>query len=341
MILFLYAILFFLVLRFSVTLFNFLSNPKLGLSLRHYTDLVSICMPVRTFPSVLTVDSLLEQDYRHIEVLIELTGDPLEDQKWIRTYYLHEKVRLLPAGTEITKEAQGQYLLFLHAMVQLENGSLHSMLHRMKVFRLTLLSIIPAQVSTGLRDFCAQPLYTFVLLGLVPLRLIRLSGSSLFVAGSSECMLFDKNIYFKSEWLNGLVPADLGGIETIRLVKDHQLKTETLLGGRLVTSYAYGSAEQIFRHTGERLYSLLGRNMLVLLLYLILVIAGPLAMFGSLEWNLLILPAGLIFLSRIMQSFLSGHPVIQNLILHPIQMLFLAVSLIFTATGRLIRTQRK
>lgn len=341
MISFLYAILVFLVLRFSVTLFNFLSNPKLGLSLRHYTDLISICIDAKDFTGENPLDDLITQDYQQIEILVKLTGDPMLDYHWNTAYGHHRSVHLLGPGVDSRKEASGNYLLFLKPSVVLKNGSLQSMMHRMKTFRLTLLSVIPAQVSTGFPDIFFQPLYNFVLLGLVPLRLIRLSGSPMFSAGSSECMLFDKKVYLKEHWLDGLFPADIGGIEMIKLVKEHRLKTETLLGGRLVKSYAHGSAEVIFKRTGNRVYGLLGNNIFALLCYLVLVVAGPVAMFFSLNLNLLILPAGLIFLSRIMQSFLSGQSPVKNLILHPLQMLVLGVSLIFTAAGRFIRSQQK
>lgn len=287
------------------------------------------------------VDNLLAQDYQHIEILIKLTGDPELDRQWNTAYGRHQNIHFLEPGADSMKEVSGKYLLFLKASVVLKNGSLQSMMHRMKTFRLALLSIIPAQVSTDFRDVFLQPLYNFVLLGLVPLRLIRLSDSPLFSAGSSECMLFDRKVYIKEHWLEGLFPAEIGGIEMIKLVKEHRLKTETLLGGRLVKSYAYGSAEVIFKHTGKRVYGLLGNNIFALLCYLILVVAGPVAMFFSLNLNLLILPAGLIFLSRIMQSFLSGQSPVKNLLLHPLQMLFLGVSLIFTAAGRFIRSEQK
>jgi len=46
-ILFCYLIYFFLILRFCVTLFNFISNPKLTKVSHQYHDLVSILIPAR------------------------------------------------------------------------------------------------------------------------------------------------------------------------------------------------------------------------------------------------------------------------------------------------------
>ncbi len=72
MIIFIYTVLIFLVLRFCVTLFNFLSNPKLVHSITHFDDKVSILIPVRNESrNILTLlQSIQKQDYKNIEVLI-------------------------------------------------------------------------------------------------------------------------------------------------------------------------------------------------------------------------------------------------------------------------------
>ena len=57
----------FIVLRFTVTLFNFISNPKLTRVNRSYTDLVSILIPARNEASnILTLlQSIHQQDYKN------------------------------------------------------------------------------------------------------------------------------------------------------------------------------------------------------------------------------------------------------------------------------------
>ena len=72
MIIFTYVVLFFLVIRFSVTVFNFLSNPKLPSFGPAFTDLVSVVITVRNEESNLLnlLKSILAQEYRNIEVII-------------------------------------------------------------------------------------------------------------------------------------------------------------------------------------------------------------------------------------------------------------------------------
>ena len=59
--------LFFLVLRFSVTVFNFVSNPKLTRVSKHYHDLVSILIPARNEEENITIllESIYRQDYQN------------------------------------------------------------------------------------------------------------------------------------------------------------------------------------------------------------------------------------------------------------------------------------
>ena len=72
--------LFFIILRFVVTLFNFISNPKLPHIGKYYTDKVSILIPARNEDeNILTLlQSIRQQDYQNYEVII-LDDDSEDD----------------------------------------------------------------------------------------------------------------------------------------------------------------------------------------------------------------------------------------------------------------------
>lgn len=342
MILFLYAILVFLVLRFSVTLFNFLSNPKLGLCVRHYTDVITVYLKIKDDSASQTIHALLAQEYQQLDIIVEKSEVYALNEPIIAQYEDHLSVRIIEIDADPLLQANGQYLLFLNTDIRFVHGSLNSMVNRMKVFRLSLLNIIPVNYQPDLWNACLRPLYHFILLSLVPLRLIRLSQSSIFAAGSTECIMLDRHMYTQGiEGLPHTLPSDTDGMEMIRRIKEQGLKTETLLGGRLVYNFTLETGVSIFKNTGLRLYSVLGNNIFAVLLYLLLVVAGPIVLFISLDLYLLILPAGLIFLSRMMQSFLAGQHVWKNLLLHPIQMLLLAGSLIYSSTRKLFNLRSK
>ena len=57
-----------------------------------------------------------------------------------------------------------------------------------------------------------------------------------------------------------------------------------------------------------------------------MVIAGPMLVIMTLNFNLILFMAGLILLTRIMISFSAGESVVYNLITHPIQMINLVLT---------------
>ncbi|HEY0177077.1 MAG TPA: glycosyltransferase family 2 protein, partial [Pedobacter sp.] len=271
-----YIILIFLVLRFSVTLFNFLSNPKLGKYGRHFTDKVTIIIDATEDTGSLfnLLTAIQQQDYQPVEVIVEvqdvlalrpeITAFCRNDQRfrWRKKDADHPN----PA-----EETEGNYILFLDVNTIINNGLINSMIYRTRVFNLALLSIIPTQSFTGFKNYCLIPLNNFVLLNLTPLRLIRLIPSAVFSAGSNQCMFFDAAIYRKYEWeqrLQGRLPEAL---EVIKAVKQEGFKVETLLGNKLIYTVIPNNIDGFFQKTGRLLLRKFGNNILAALLYLLLV----------------------------------------------------------------------
>ncbi|MGY0038253.1 hypothetical protein [Pedobacter sp. NJ-S-72] len=219
---FIYIILIFLVLRFSVTVFNFLSNPKLGVYGRHFNDGVSILIEAApdTVGLMGLLNSIKEQDYQDIEVIIQQHKDtePLADL--IGFCAADQRFQLRKQRTGAAEdEATGAYFLFLGTHTIIQNGLINSLIYRTKVFNLTLLNIIPTQSIIGLFNYCLLPLNNFVLLNLIPLRLVRLFSSPAFSAGTNQCMFFDAAVYKQFEWhrrLKGEMP------EALEIVKSCQ-----------------------------------------------------------------------------------------------------------------------
>lgn len=311
MITFIYTVLVFLVLRFSVTLFNFLSNPKLGHYGRRFTDKVSILVKTNGSEARLNalMDSIKQQDYENIEVII------VKDNASIN-------------------EATGRYFLFLEENTQISKGFIHSLVYRTKVFNLALLSIVPTQINTGFRANCIYPLSDFLLLNFFPLRLVRLVNHPVFAAASESCLFFDAALYRQHNWHMQLKGTASEAIELVRLVKQEQLKADVLLGNRLIFVAQGPEKPELplsdvlvkqnaanLKLFSRRLLLSFNNYLIVALIYSVLVIAGPVVMLVYFEPAFSILPLGLIFLTRIMISFLSAQNPVKQLALHPLQML--------------------
>lgn len=305
MMVFVFAVLVFLVLRFCVTLFNFLSNPKLGYSGKHFTEKASVI--VLSSARQPDVDSLLhsieQQDYKNIEVIVQ-QGERI---------------------TELVDRATGEYLLFISPGVTLHYGLINNLIYRARVFNLAALSLIPTYRASGFLAQCIYPLNDFLLLNLLPLRLVRLSNHPAFAAGSNDCIFFDAALYKKHMWHEKLSHKPVEATEIVKQVKQQQLKAEVLLANRFIQHHVDAQDVKGF---APRLLMNFSNSNLVALIYLLLVIVGPVVVLLVFNPVSVLLPFGLIFLSRIMISFLTEQNPVPNILLHPIQMTLLFVLMI-------------
>jgi len=345
MIIFAYTILIFLVIRFSVTVFNFLSNPKLPRSVKHFNDQVSVLIPVRNEEKTILklLQSIKEQDYSNYEVII-LDDSSTDSSHSIIQNFCENNIQFkivkgkpLPKGWlgknyachQLSELARGKYLLFIDADEEIKRGLINSLIYRMEAGKLSLLSLFANQHMLSIGEKITVPLMHFILLNLLPLRLIKLSKNPAFSAASGQCMFFNALNYNQNKWHQQVKTKVVEDIEIMKLVKLEKYNTEALLANGLIHCRMYQNLTESLNGFSKNLLAGFGNNIIILLLYLLLVIVGPVVLILSFNINLLILPITLIFLSRIMISFLSGQNVVVNIALHPVQMLlFLIISII-------------
>lgn len=339
-----YFIFFFLILRFTVTLFNFISNPKLTSSPREYDDLVSILIPARDEEKNIQnlLESIRDQDYQNYQVIV------LDDSSSDDTFNICENFAVLDRrfsvirGKELTKEwlgknyacyqlaeeAKGRFLIFLDADETVADGLINNTVHRMKFYRLDLLSLFTNQVMVSLGERMIVPLMHYILLNLLPLRLVRLSKSPAFSAASGQFMMFNADNYREYQWHEQVKMKVVEDIEIMRSVKAAGLRGEALLANGYVFCRMYTSFIEAFRGFSKNLLAGFNNNVPGLFFYLLLVILGPFAIAYILSAELLFFALALIILSRVMISLMSGQSVWLNVLLHPLQllsMLFIAV----------------
>jgi glycosyltransferase involved in cell wall biosynthesis len=331
-----YFIFFFLILRFTVTLFNFISNPKLPLSPKKFEDLVSVLIPARNESEDILplLQSLENQDYEHIEVII------LDDQSEDETFQIcqnfsenHPRFKVikgasLPNGWlgknfacyQLAQQAKGKYLLFLDADEEVRNGLINSAIYRMKIGRLSLLSLFTNQITQTLGEKTVVPLMHYLLLNLLPLRLVKLSSNPSFSAASGQFMLFDAQDYHQFQWhklVKGKVVED---VEIMKNLKQQQLKGEALLANGFVYCRMYKGYQESLAGFSKNLLAGFGNSILGLLAYLFLVLGGPILILVFLNFQLFYFALTLIVLSRVMIAYLSGQNVFMNVFYHWLQM---------------------
>ena len=339
MIIALLVIFIFLILRFTVTLFNFISNPKLPRISRYYHDKVSILIPARNeADNILTLlQSIHEQDYREYEVII------LDDNSTDNTYQVcanfaahHPKFKVikgepLPADWlgknyacyQLAQLASGKYYLFLDADEKVYTGLLNSAIHRMYLRRLSLLSLFTNQVMHTGGERIVVPLMHYILLNLLPLRSVFLFKNAAIAAASGQFMLFDAGQYNEYQWHQLAKNKVVEDVEIMKLVKAASLNGEALLANGMISCRMYKGYNEAINGFGKNFLAAFNYNVIGFLLYLTLIIGGPALIVMTLNLNFIAMMVGLIILTRIMISLSAGQRAWQNVLLHPLQMLSL------------------
>ncbi len=337
----LYLVFFFLILRFTVTLFNFISNPKLTYSIRQYQQVVSILIPARNESANILglLKSIQQQNYSNYEVIV------LDDHSDDDTYNICDnfakkddrfkvlKSKELPKGWlgknyacyQLAQNAKGKYFMFVDADETISDGLINNSVNRMEIQNLTLLSLFTNQIMGSLGERLIVPLMHFLLLNLLPLRLVKLSKNPSFAAASGQFMLFNAKDYAENQWHELVKNKVVEDIEIMKMLKSLGYKGEALLANGFIHCRMYKSLDEALSGFSKNLLAGFNNNVAGLLFYLILVISGPFVIwyFGGLQ--LLFFAIGLIMLSRIMISLSAGQNPWINLILHPFQMIFLLI----------------
>lgn len=332
-----YLIFFFLVLRFAVTLFNFISNPKLTGSARQHEDFVSILIPARNEEADILnlLTSISAQNYQNYEVIV------LDDHSTDHTFQLcqnystqNKRFKVL-AGKALPKEwlgknfachqlaqaAKGNYLIFLDADETVKDGLINNSINRMKRSGLSLLSLFTDQIMKTWGERLVVPLMHYVLLNLLPLRLVRLSKNPSFSAASGQFMMFEAANYHENQWHEQVKHQVVEDVEIMKLIKGSGFNGEALLANGYIYCRMYKSFDESVNGFSKNFLAGFNNNVLGLSLYLLLVVISPIASFFFLSSDLVLFALSLILLSRIMISLAARQNVWHNVLLHPLQLL--------------------
>jgi glycosyltransferase involved in cell wall biosynthesis len=345
---------FFIILRFTVTLFNFISNPKLHRVARQYQDEVSILIPVRDEErNILNLlRSIHEQDYPNYEVII------LDDGSSDHTYKLcadfaaaHPRFKVLKgdelppdwlgknfACHQLAKQAKGDFLLFIDADEKVHEGLINSAVHRMYLRKLGLLSLFANQEMRTISELTVVPLMHYILLNLLPLQLVYLIKNHTVAAASGQFMLFDTTIYRKNQWHEQVKQDVVEDVEIMKLVKANSYNGEALLANRMISCRMYTSYKEAVNGFSKNFLAAFNYSVLGFLIYIFLIIGGPMIIMMTLDFHLIFFMAGLIILTRIMISLSSGQNAWLNVLLHPVQMFNLTLIAFLAIQKHLTKT---
>jgi glycosyltransferase involved in cell wall biosynthesis len=350
-----YIIFTFLLLRFSVTLFNFISNPLLTASHKKYNHLVSVLIPVRNEQQniVALLQSLQTQNYKNIEVCI-LDDQSTDNTFQVCTQFVQQDSRFtvmaggqLPANWmgknyachQLAQVAKGKYFLFLDADEIVKNGLINNAIHRMEIGKLALLSLFANQITITLGEKLVVPLMHFLLLNLLPLRLVKLSKNPAFAAASGQFMLFDATIYKQQLWHQQVKNKVVEDIEIMKKVKQWGFVGETLLANNFLYCRMYKSYKESLNGFSKNLLAGFNGSYIGLVIFVTLLVVGlPIIVCFS-TVSLALFALAIILLSRIMIAYLANQNVFYNIILNIAQIVTLLLLTILSIYKSLTKTQ--
>ncbi len=208
----------FLILIFFINYFiNFIyfkdiSNYKLPKEIRNDDPFISVLIPARNEEDNIgkCLMSLVDQDYRNIEILVlddNSTDDTAKVIKGISKTHKNIKFlkgKPLPKGWtgknyacyQLFKESKGKYLFFTDADTIHSKNSVSSALSCLVHNKLDIISASPKQIMRSFHERMVNGLTNFQVL-IPPLIIIERSKIPLYGSGVGSLMLFKRSVYRK------------------------------------------------------------------------------------------------------------------------------------------------
>jgi glycosyltransferase involved in cell wall biosynthesis len=315
----------FLILRLSVAAYNFYSAPMLIKGRCQEVELVSILIPARDEERNIEnlLQSVLLQKGVSFEVII-LDDHSSDNTKAIASAYASKYSQIkvisgkeLPMGWtgknyachQLAQAANGRYLVFLDADVSIHPELISSAVRQMENKELSLLSLFCRQQTQTFGEKVTVPLMNYLLLTLLPIKLIEGHTDPIFSAACGQFMMFRADNYRLYQWhkrARGRITEDLA---IMKMLKQADEKGEGLLSGTLMTCRMYTGFNDAVK----------GFSILLFVLFLSAIMLGPLFILGT--ENIYLISAVLIIIgfTRFFTGRLSGENT-WEILLHPIQM---------------------
>ncbi len=358
-----YAIGGILFLSTAVIVYNCFTAPKI-INRRYELQkkpLVSILIPARNEEDTIAelLHSTLQQSYSHYELFV--MDDQSDDQTCSVVEALsqkNQKINLLrgkplPEGwvgknwacSQLAQQARGEVLLFLDADVRLSSHALEAALYHMQTNEVVMLSCFPTQKIGSLGEWLIVPLMNWLLLSMLPLKVVIFSYKSL-TAVNGQFILFDKSAYNALGGHKAVFDQVVEDMEIARKFKEDKYRIMTLLGHDSITCTMYNGFREAYRGFSKNFYpgfNVAPLTFMCILAVLMLVFFVPFILVffnGHFIWLILIM-----LLGRSLVSLLSRQNPLINVLLHPLQMIAMFTigvnSLYWTLNGKGVWKGRK
>lgn len=326
----------------GIVLFNYSTAPRLYNTRKEITEniFISILIPVRNEEKNIgnLLNSISQQSYDNYEVIV--LDDNSEDQstKIVQEYSSkNSKVKLVNGKSipsnwlgknwacyQLSKYANGEYLLFVDADVTLNKHAVSNAIYEMQKHKLSLYSVFPTQKLASFGEWLVVPLMNWLLLNFLPLKFVNSKKSENLAAANGQFSMMNKEIYEQIGTHEAVKNEVVEDMQFVRLFKRDGYKVRTSLGEDAVFCKMYNSFSDSVNGFVKNFYK--GFNVgkttfIILLLILFFMFTAPLLLYFFNDIFMLIVL--MIFFERIFISIMSKQNWFLNLILHPFQMIIM------------------
>lgn len=341
-----------------VSFYNLITAPVVKVSpLKNKTNpLISVLIPARNEENNIgkCLDCLLEQDYNNMEILVLDDHSNDNTTKIVKDYqHKYAQIKLLkgkdlPKGWlgknwachQLSNKANGDYFLFLDADVRIKKETISSIIFEANSSNVKMISVFSTQIIKSFGEWLIVPLMNWLLLAFLPLRLVYSSNNKSFVAANGQFMFWDKLTYLNIGGHKSVNEKVVEDMEFARICKSKKIKIKTMLGGDLIFCKMYNGLSDAIKGFSKNFYPGFSINFFIFFLmitFFLLIFFLP-VVFVFFNY-LFLVPVLIIICIRIFISLISKQNLFYNIILHPLQMLFMFFiginSVINSKTGKI------
>lgn len=297
----------FLGLQLAVLLVNTATFPVLSAAKPVRRRRVSLLIPARNEAETLaeTLPGILAQGAAEVVVLDDNSTD--ETLALLERFAAeHPQLRViqgkpLPKGWggknwachQLAGAASGELVVFTDADVFWERGALDALLAFAERNDAVYASVWPRQRTKTLFERLTVPLIDLVLLGLLPYPAVRRTRDAAFSAGNGQCMLWTRSAYLQVGGHHAFKAEVLEDVRMGQRAKGKGLKVALALGGELLSTRMYRSAQEAVEGFSKNIVAAHGGRVQLLVSLLFNTLAYTLSWVLAL-WNpLWLVPAAL------------------------------------------------
>jgi glycosyltransferase involved in cell wall biosynthesis len=344
----------FTILQLVITLANLFISSKLPEGSIKENPLVSILIPARNEENNIgnILNDLLNQNYQEIEVIIfnDLSTDKTAEiiKEFAET---DTRIKLinsdhLPDGWlgknwachSLSKQARGEYLLFLDADVRLSNGIIIKAISYINRLKAALVSIFPKQIIKTTGEKITVPNMNFILLSLLPLVLVRKSVFSSLAAANGQFMLFNSEIYKSLNPHEKMKNNKVEDIEIARYLKMSKYKIACLVGDKSVQCRMYKGFNEAVNGFSKNVTAFFGNSLILSFIFWLVTTFGFIFILMKLTFPLFITWLIAYILIRIIISAVSEQNAMENLLFLIPQQISLGLFLYHAFINKNIKT---